>query len=280
MNKTALVLEGGGLRGIFTSGVMDCFLDFDMSFPYVIGVSAGACNALSFLGKKRGYFKTCLFQEDKSDSFYGVQQMLESHRLIDLDKVFYDYTKKYKFDFDLFLNSPSKWNMVVSNIETGKAEYMCSDDPEKIRIIGKASCSLPIITDPVEIDGNLYLDGGVCDPIPIKYALDQGYEKAVVVLTRKKGHYSVTSEATKIIARRLYDDYPKFVDALIERTRIYKEAVDFCEKLEKEGKVVIIRPTMDEVGRLESDENQLSLAYYHGYTKAKELINKIKEMEN
>lgn len=277
MSKTALLLEGGGLRGIFTAGVIDCFLENDINFDYVVGVSAGACNTLAFLGREYRYMKSIMTQKSGFDSFYGVPQMVESHKIIDLDKIFYEYTKEYNFSFEQLINNPCKWDMVVSNIKTGKAEYMNSDDEERIRIIGKASCSLPIITEPVDIDGELYLDGGVCDPIPIQRILDLGYDKVIVVLTRKKGNYSTTNDATKIIIRRLYEEYPVFIKAMINRGDVYKNAVGVCEKLEEEGKAIIIRPTFKEINRLESDEKEISMSYFHGYTKTKEKIDDIKK---
>lgn len=198
MNKTALVLEGGGLRGIFTSGAVDCFIDKEIDFDYVVGVSAGACNTFAYVAKQRGYGKACMIQKDRFDSYYGPLQAIDSHKLVDLDKIFYEYTVKYNFDYDRFLNSPIRWDMVVSNMRTGKAEYMHTDDKERSRIIGKASCSIPALTSPVKIDEDYYLDGGICDSIPIQRALDEGYDRIVVVLTRKKGNYSRVSEASMI----------------------------------------------------------------------------------
>ena len=276
MSKIALAMEGGGLRGVFTAGVVDNFLDNDIVFDYVVGVSAGACNSFAYLSGQKKYFHSILTKESIFDSFYGVPQMVESHRLIDLDKFFYDYTKKYNFNFDRLLNGSTPWDVVVSNMLTGKAEYMHAKDVDRARLIGKASCSLPIITSPVEIDGQLYMDGGVCDPIPVQRCLDMGYDKVVVVLTRKKGNYSSTNEATAFAVRRLYKEYPNFIDAIIDRTQLYKKQVELCEKLEEEGKVIIIRPAFKEVGRLESDDDQLSMAYFHGYLKAKETLDKIK----
>ena len=142
-----------------------------LSFSYVVGVSAGSCNLFAYVGKQRGYARACMIQKDRSNSFWGVPQMVESHKFVDLDKVFYDYAEQYDFDFDEFIANPIEWEMVVSNIETGLAEYMHTDDIERSRIIGKASCSMPGLTSPVEIDGQYYLDGGICDSIPIRRAL-------------------------------------------------------------------------------------------------------------
>ena len=275
MNKIGLVLEGGGLRGMFSSGVMDCFIDNRIEVDYVVGVSAGCCNMFQYLAKNRGYFKRCMMQKDPYNSFYGVRQMVTSHKYVDLDKVFDEYTSQFGFSYDEFVKNDTEWEAVISNINSGKAEYVTTKDAERAKLIGKASCSIPGLTKPVEIDGELYLDGGVIDSIPVQRAIDKGCDRLIIVLTRKKGNFSTLNEATKIIFRRLYSDYPNFLEVAMKRGETYKAQVAQCEKLEEEGKAIIIRPTMKEVGRLESDEDELSLAYYHGYTKAKEYLDKI-----
>ena len=275
MSKTGLVLEGGGLRGVFTGGAIDCFLDKKIDFDYVIGVSAGSCNTFAYVGRQRGYVRSCMIQKDPANSFWGVRQMVESHKFVDLDKVFYDYTEQYNFDFNKFVANPVEWEMVVSNIETGKAEYMTTKDIETSRIIGKASCSMPGLTEPGEINGQHYIDGGICDSIPIQRALDQGCERLVIILTRKKGNYSRFNEPTLMLFHRIYRNYPELIKALEGRNKLYHDQVDFAEQLEAEGKAIIIRPTMQEVSRLESNEDELMMSYYHGYTKAKEYIDAI-----
>ena len=277
MHKTALVLEGGGLRGIFTAGVVDCLLENKIFFDYVIGVSAGACNLFAYVGEQRRYIKKCMIQKNPFDSFYGVPQAIESHRLVDLDKVFEEYSENYGFDFERFISNPIRWEMVVSNMRTGQAEYLHSKDIERAKLIGKASCSLPIITPPVRIGEDLYLDGGICDSIPVQRALDLGYDRILVVLTRKKGNFSKLNEATKLIFSRLYGSYPEFLETAFERGNKYREEVALCERLEAEQKAIIIRPTMQEVNRLESDEDELSMSYYHGYTKTKEYLAQLKQ---
>lgn len=274
--KIALVLEGGGLRGIFTAGVLDCFLDKDINFDYVCGVSAGACNTFAYVGKAKKFIRNSMIQKNPFNSFYGVPQMIESHKFVDLDKVFDEYATMYNFDYQKFLNNPIDWEMVVSNINTGKPEYLHANSINKVKTIGKASCSLPILTKPVSYNGNLYLDGGICDSVPVQRALDKGYDKVVVICTRKKGNYSKVKAAEKPIYKRLYSKYPNFLKAVFARNELYKKQIQLCEKLEKEGKVILIRPTMLEVSRLESDQDELTLAYYHGYTKAKEYVDKIR----
>ena len=275
MSKTGLVLEGGGLRGVFTSGVIDCFLDNNIKFDYVVGVSAGCCNLYQYVAGNRGYFRSCMVQKNPFNSFYGVPQMVTSHKFVDLDKVFDEYAERYGFSYDEFVRNNVEWEAVLSNIDTGKPEYMSTRDAERSKLIGKASCSMPGLTSPVEIDGKLYLDGGICDSIPVERALEKGCDKLVIVLTRKKGNFSVMNEPTKLLFRRIYGDHPNFLEAVLNRNDLYKNQVALSEKLEEEGKAVIIRPTMQEVGRLESNEDELTLSYYHGYTKAKEYLDKI-----
>ena len=275
LSKTGLILEGGGLRGVFSSGVIDCFLDNNIRFDYVVGVSAGCCNLYQYVAGNRGYFRSCMIQKNPFNSFYGVPQMVTSHKFVNLDKVFDEYTVQYGFSFEDFVKNDIEWEAAVSNINTGKAEYMTTKDPERSKLIGKASCSMPGLTSPVEIDGQLYLDGGVCDSIPVQRALDKGCDKLAIVLTRKKGNFSTFNEATRLIFKRIFADYPDFLNAAMERGDVYREQVALSEKLEEEGKAVIIRPTMQEVGRLESNEDDLLLSYYHGYTKAKEYLNEI-----
>ncbi|MBP5280301.1 MAG: patatin family protein [Erysipelotrichaceae bacterium] len=276
MSKIGLVFEGGGLRGVFSAGVCDCFIDNDVKADYVIGVSAGSCNLYQYVAKARGYIRRCMIQKNPFNSFYGVPQMVTSHKFIDLDKIFDEYTYENGFSYDDFLaNKDTKWEVVISNIETGKAEYVTADDIERAKLIGEASCSMPGLTPPIEIDNNYYLDGGICDSIPIQRALDQGCDKLIIVMTRKKGNFSAFNEPTKVIFRRIFGERPNFLKALFDRNELYRSQVALAERLEEEGKAIIIRPTMQEVGRLESDEDQLTLAYYHGYTKAKEYLDKI-----
>ncbi len=275
LNKIGLVLEGGGLRGVFTSGVIDCFLDHNIVFDYVVGVSAGCCNMYQYVAGKRGYFRSCMIQKNPFNSFYGVPQMVTSHKFVDLDKVFEEYTVQYGFSYEDFVASRIEWEAVVSNIETGLPEYMKTDDSERAKLIGRASCSMPGLTSPVEIDGQLYLDGGICDSIPAERALNNDCDKLVVVLTRKKGNYSTFNDAAKILFRRIYGSHPEFLKALMDRNDLYRDQVALCEELERNGKAMIIRPTIQEVGRLESNEDDLLLSYYHGYTKTKEYLERI-----
>lgn len=280
MKKVGLVLEGGGLRGIFTAGVIDFFLDKGIEFDYVVGASAGACNTLGYLAKKRGFVKQGMTNVNGKDAFFGVAQMVDSHKYVNLDRVFLDYAEKYELDYDTFLKSKTKWDMVVSNIETGKPEYKHENkDVKRVQTIGIASCSLPLLTFPVELDGKLYLDGGITDSIPIERAEEMGCEYNVVIATRRKGHYCHLSKAEKPAYNSLYGKkYPKFLEAIYDREERYKKQVSYIEEQAKNKKVVLIRPTLPEAGRLEKDTSKLELSYYHGYAKAQDAYNDILEL--
>lgn len=282
MKKIGLVLEGGGLRGIFTAGVLDFFLDKGIKFDYVVGVSAGACNLMGYVAERRGYYRDVVLNDASEDPFFGIVQMADSHRFVDLDKVFDVYAEKEDFDFDKFLNAKSEWELVVSNINTGLAEYKNEhSDINRLKLIGKASCSIPILTLPVELDDNLYLDGGICDSIPIRRAEEMGCDYTVVIATRRKGVYCHSSEIEKQAYSRLFaKKYPNFYNALINRKDMYVDEISYIEKQVENGKSFLIRPTLPETGRLEKDTSKLSLSYYHGYTKAEEVYDDLMKFIN
>ena len=275
MKRIGLVLEGGGLRGIFTAGVLDFFLDKGIEFDYVVGVSAGACNLMGYVSKHRGYYRDVCLKDASEDPFFGIVQMADSHKFVDLDKAFDVYAEKENFDFDKLLNAKEEWELVVSNINTGLAEYKTeTHDLDRLMRIGKASCSIPILTLPVELDDNLYLDGGICDSIPIRRAEEMGCDYTVVIATRRNGVYCHSSELEKQAYSRLFaKKYPNFYEALVNRKDMYVDEISYIEKQVENGKSFLIRPTLPETGRLEKDTSKLSLSYYHGYTKAEEVYD-------
>ena len=273
MEKIGLVLEGGALRGIFTAGVIDYFLENNVKFDYVIGVSAGACNTLSYVANAKGFVRNAMLGDNP---FFGVEQVKENRKIIDLNKVFDEYTTNSNFSYDNFLNSDIEWEFVVTNIKTGQAEYLSEKkDIDKLKQIGIASCSMPLITKPVKIGKKLYLDGGISDSIPIKRAFEKGCTKVVVVCTRRKDKFPHIKEAEKPIYNNVYKNYPEFLDTIYSREQIYKYIKEYIDEEEAKGNVISIVPTLPEVGRLESDQDKLKLYYYHGYTKAEDNLERI-----
>ncbi|HCF82729.1 MAG TPA: hypothetical protein DER68_01810, partial [Ruminococcaceae bacterium] len=225
--KTGLILEGGALRGIFTAGVLDRLMEEGINFPYVIGVSAGGGNAMSYVSCQVG--RTCrMINVPKNDSYFGLRQFLGSRKLINLDKMAYEYPyKQFPFDFDTYYNSGIETEYVCTCLETGKAEYFSEyEDNERLLTIAKATCSLPMLCAPVEMDGKHCLDGSIADSIPIERALDMGCDKLVIILTKPGLNTPPTDYSKfKTVLNSMYKKYPNFIEACMTRVERYEETV-------------------------------------------------------
>ncbi len=275
--KVGLVLEGGAQRGIFTAGVLDKLMEEGYHFPYVVGVSAGACNAYSYVSWQKGRTHDCMMPT-KENSYFGAGELLATGKLMNLEKVFFGMPKIHPFDFTAFFSSEKKLEIVATSVKTGKPRYFrVKKCKYRLGRVGMASCAMPMFTAPVKIAGEDYLDGGVADSIPVARALEQGCEKAVVILTRRKGTTPTVSEKTKQLYRLYFRKNPEFAEVFCRREEIYKQQLALLEKLEAEGKVFIIRPTVPTVSRLESDQAKMELFYLHGYDTMERRMNELKE---
>ena len=264
--NTALVLDGGGLRGVFTCGVLDCFMDRGIRFPFTIGVSAGACNGLSYMSGQRGRAKSSNIDLMEKHKYIGFKYLLTQGCIMDFKLLFEDFPEKIiPYDYNAYFSNPDRFVMVTTNCLTGQAEYFEEkSSSERVMSIVKASSSLPFVTKISYVDGIPMLDGGIVDSIPVKYALEQGYENLVVILTRNKGY---RKKEGKIRAAKLfYRKYPHLQKALSQRNEVYNQTMDLIERLEAEGKAVVIRPANPvEVGRMEKDTGKLATLYQEGY---------------
>lgn len=264
-SEYALLLEGGGMRGVFTAGVLDNFLEKNIFFPYVIGVSAGASNGLSYISKQKGRSYFSNVELPKIRPYVGLKPLLRGRGLFDLDFLFYEYPDKYyPFDLDAYFNSGQRFVMVVSNCLTGQAEYVEEyKDNNRLLEACKASCTLPFSNPVTYLDGVPMLDGGVCDAVPIQHLIDNGFEKFVIVLTRPKGYRK--DEKKVRLPFFVYSKYPKIRQALRSRATRYNKAMDIIDKLEQQGKAIVIRPKEPMlVGRAETDTQKLHDLYKEG----------------
>lgn len=272
--NTGLVLEGGGMRGIFTVGVLDYLMDHHISFPYVIGVSAGASNGISYISRQRGRSYFSNIELLKKHNYIGWKNLLSGRGYIDLDFLFYEYPDRYyPFDYKTYEASPTRFVMVVSNCLTGRAEYI-EEKQDRKRLLDacKASCSLPVMCPLSWLDGKPMVDGGVCDSIPIRHAQEEGYRKNVIILTRNKGYRKPDKDFH--LPSFIYRKYPAIHEALRLRYKSYNHTLDYIDELEAEDKVLVIRPQRPiEVGRTERDTRKLQALYEEGYELAK-LIGK------
>ena len=272
--NTGLVLEGGGMRGIFTVGVLDYLMDHHISFPYVIGVSAGASNGISYISRQRGRSYFSNIELLKKHNYIGWKNLLSGRGYIDLDFLFYEYPDRYyPLDYKTYEASPTRFVMVVSNCLTGRAEYI-EEKQDRKRLLDacKASCSLPVMCPLSWLDGKPMVDGGVCDSIPIRHAQEEGYRKNVIILTRNKGYRKPDKDFH--LPSFIYRKYPAIREALRLRYKSYNHTLDYIDELEAEDKVLVIRPQRPiEVGRTERDTRKLQALYEEGYELAK-LIGK------
>lgn len=278
MYNKGLVLEGGGTRGVYTAGVLDCFLDNDISFDYVIGVSAGSCNGASFLGKCKGRMKKITIGYVNDKRYMGVSHIFKEGEYLNGDWIYGELTYDIcPLDQEAFEASGAKFKVAVTNAKTGEAEYI---DVDNLRPRGcpeiRASCSLPIATKPVKLGDNYYFDGGLVNSIPVQKALDDGCQKAVVILTQHKGYVkgAINKNVAKIASRK----YPNIAQAMLKRHEMYNDQLALIDKLEQEGKIFVIRPSESlNCPTLEKNTDKLEEIYKTGYQNGVDSIEKLKE---
>ena len=273
MDKTGLVLEGGGMRGVFTCGVLDYFLDQGITFPYTIGVSAGACNGLSYMSGQRGRAKYSNIDMMEKYQFIGMKYLWTQHSILDQKLLYQDFPERLvPYDFEAYSNNPGEFEMVTTNCLTGKACYL-SEKREWDRMIdiARASSSLPYVCPIAYVDGIPMLDGGIVDSIPVERARALGYEKNVVVLTRNKGYRKKNQDLR--IPHFIYKKYPRLRVVLSRRCACYNEQLELVERLEEEGKITVIRPENPVVvDRIEKNIKKLEDLYQEGYECAKKVM--------
>ena len=277
---TSLVLEGGTFRPIFSAGVMDALLDNDIMFPYCIGVSAGITNGVSYISKQKGRNLEVIENYRNDKRYFGVSNFFKCKSIFGLDFTFDEVPNKLNiFDMDTYKSYEGKVLVGVTNAKTGKAEYLDGKELDNTAQMLRATCAIPIFFPVIKINDNEYYDGGLCDPIPIKKAIEDGNEKHLIILTRPKGYIKKLSKNNRIVARMLRKKYPNLEHILLTRHDLYNETVRFCEELEHQGKAIIIRPTAEgAIDSFEKDTTKLRAAYNHGYNMAIENLDKIKAL--
>lgn len=265
----SMVLEGGAARGLFSSGVLDYLMEKEFYTNYVVGVSAGACNAVDYVSKQIGRTRDCFIPHTTEEKYIRIGNVFHKKPVYDMDLIFDKYPNEiHPFDFETYFASEMECEMVVTNCKTGQAEYMeAHEDKAQFMKICRASSSMPLFTDLVEINGVPYMDGGISDSVPLRHAIEKGYRKHIVVLTKEKGYRKKTSRILNLATYNAYQEYPEFVKAVIKRPFRYNKLMDVIDRLEAEGKIFVIRPEVKPVSRMETDEKKLLAFYQHGYDK-------------
>lgn len=273
--KTGLVLEGGGMRGIYTAGVLDVFMEEGITFDGVIGVSAGAILGCSYVSKQQGrniryYKKYC---NDKR--FMSIRNWITTGDFVGEEFCYHELPEQLEvYDYDTFRASDTKFYVTCSNVETGEAEYIHLTDMKGEIDYLRASASLPYFSKIVEIDGKKLLDGGCSDSIPVDAFRKMGY-RCVVVLTREKEY--IKKPEHKQLPVLFYRKYPKFVNVLRNRHKVYNRCVRRINKMEKLGKIFVIRPSVPlTIGRMEGDAEKIQAVYDIGRADAKKQLEAMK----
>lgn len=281
--KTGLVLEGGASRTYYSCGVLDAMLEAELSPDYFIGVSAGIAYGVSYCTKQYGRNVEILKKYVADSRYMGARHMFKrgNRSYYNLDFVFSDIPNGLiPFDYDAYNAFEGQIVSVLTNIETGEAEYQDLDREDKEFLQLRASCALPILFKPIEIGGKKYLDGGIVDSIPFKQAINSGCDRVVVILTRPRG-YVKQHEKSADLAAFIYRKYPALVNALKIRHEMYNAQMSELEKLEKEGRALVIAPeTTRGVGRTERRESVIMPLYNDGLRDGRAAAERIKTFWN
>ena len=275
--KTGLVLEGGAMRGIYTAGVLDVFMDHGLHFDGVIGVSAGALHGCSFVSGQKGrsirYYKK--YRNNKH--FMSFWNLLHTGEIVGEKFCYHEIPERLDpFDYEVFAKSDTDFYVTCTNLKTGKAEYIKITDMMGQIDAMRASASMPYVSKIVTYDGKKLLDGGCADSIPVKQFQKMGYERNVVVLTREEGYEKKPQNAR--MAELRYRRYPLFAETLKNRHKVYNQTLKDIRQMEENGEIFVIRPSEKlTIGRMEKDLKEIQRVYDIGRKDAEE---KMKDLKN
>lgn len=279
MYSSGLILEGGGMRGVYTAGVLEYFLEKELFLPYVIGVSAGACQGSSYVARQPGRNKQVTIDYVRHQDYISYKNLLFKKELFGMDFIFDKLPNELvPFDFETFNSAAEKFLVGTTDCITGEPVYFDKNDmPEDFLKIIRASSTLPFMAPAIEFQGRTLMDGGIADPIPIRKAMADGVVRNVIVLTKPKG-YRKKKSSLSWLPRYVYKEYKGLHTALETRYKLYNETLDYIEELEAKNEVFVIRPSKDlKVGRVERNPDKLSQLYEVGFVDAKESFGELKD---
>ena len=274
--KVGLVLEGGGMRALFTAGVLDALLDVkELDVDGIIGVSAGALFGANYVSgqKERAIRYNKKYARDKR--YMGLHSWITTGNAVNKDFAFYELPFKLDvFDQEKFKESKIDFYVVMTNVENGKSEYVLIKDVFEQMEYLRATSALPFASKIIEINGKKYLDGGISDSIPIDYCESLGYDKIILVLTRPENSYK--EDKLNFLYKLVYRKYPKLVERLINMGKDYEVVLKKIKKLENENKIFVIRPPkILKIGRLEKNEDKIQSVYDIGLNTGKKEIDNL-----
>ena len=272
--NAALVLEGGALRSVYSAGVLDSFLENKIEFPYIVGVSAGALNAGNYVSKQIGRSARVNIDYVDDPRYIGIGPLLKGKSIFNFDFLFGEPTKEWMpYEERTFLESKQRYVIGATNCRTGQQDFFERHTYKELVEILKASSTLPILSQIAYIGNEPYLDGGIVEAVPIKKAMEDGYEKIVVILTRSKGFQSQSSVIMDSLYKIYYRKYPNLVEKLCTMTERYNRLLDEIKNMEKQGKIFVIQPQNPvNVRRIERNKKRLRKLYEEGCKEGKAAI--------
>ena len=276
--KTGLVLEGGGMRGLFSAGVLDALLELkELSVNGIVGVSSGALFGVNYVSKQkeRAVRYNKKYADDKR--YMGLYSWITTGNAVNKDFAFYELPCKLDiFDNEAFKKAETDFYVVMTNVESGKPEYVLIEDAFAQMEYLRATSALPFASKIIEINGKKYLDGGISDSIPIDFCESLGYDKIIAVLTRPEGTYK--EDKLGFLYKLVYRKYPNLVNSLLNMATDYEKVLAKIKDLENKGKIFVVRPPeVLKIGRLEKNRDKIQKVYDTGLnTGLKELNNIVK----
>lgn len=276
--NTGLVLEGGGMRGVFTSGVLDAFMKHQLYFHYIVAVSAGACNGLSYISRQPRRARISNIDMLAKYDYIGLRHLVTQGCIFDSELLYKRFPYELvPYDYDEYfrrVRHGDTYEMVMTNCQTGRSEYLSETGGSKKRLneLARASSSLPYVSKIVWIDGKPMLDGGIIDSIPVMHAMEVGHPYNVVITTRNKGWRDTGRDRKQ--PRFVYKNYPRLRVLLSHRLEAYNKQMDLVDQLEASGQIAVIRPVRPvEVGRMERDTSKLEALYEEGFSQGERFIS-------
>ena len=265
------------MRGVFTSGVLDAFMKYNLRFKYVVAVSAGACNGLSYMSRQPRRARISNIDMLAKYDYIGLRHLVTQGCIFDPELLYHRFPYEIiPFDYEEYFRNCKNgdvFEMVVTNCQTGFAEYLteASGDKQRLNELARASSSLPYVSKMVTIDGKDLLDGGIVDSIPVLRSIETGHTTNVVISTRNKGWRDTGRDYKQ--PKFIYRNYPRLRVALSHRIEAYNRQLDLVDELEEQGKILVIRPVAPVVvGRMEKDVEKLEALYEEGFRLGEEFV--------
>ena len=278
--KIGIIFEGGAMRGMYTAGVIDVLLEMGIKADVVIGVSAGALFGINYKSRQKGRALRSNLKYVKDKRYMSLYNLVTTGNIVNEDFCFNEIPNILDdFNYASFKRSKGEFYAVVTNVNSGEAEYIKIEDCKRDVQALRASGSMPFVSRPVEYNGQFYLDGGIADSIPIDKIMSMGLDKVIVVLTRPQGYRKKRTSIAP--AKVMYKKYPKLIETMKNRYKVYNKSLDEINFLESEKDIFVVRPSeLIKIKKMEKDEDKLKEMYNLGYNDLKSRKSELNDYLN